>query len=332
LKTVMISNGKRITCMWVFIGTRVPAKRRQIVLHLRIKNNKKMKKYTVLLFATALTTLFLFNACKKDRVPIDDYQNMDSFYDAYKEAEQEYVIDTPGACPLTLLHGTRICVSADMFQLSDGTPITYPFTLKAVELYSIKDMLLWRLPSVSGGNVLETSAAIRIRTFKNGNELVLIPGRAYGMETANLSSVNNSMSVYFSSGGDWSLATDALSSVTDTASFYRLIVGNMGFVCVARVHSSSSTTTVTLSVPGTNTQNIQSYMSFTGFKGLARIVNLSSTPVPIGDQVKFVAFGKKQTNNYVLDERSFSITGNQQIPLNMQVTTESNLLNALSAL
>jgi hypothetical protein len=286
----------------------------------------------VLTSLSILAVTLIFNACKKDRIPQDDYQNMDSFYDANKEAEQEYVIDTPGTCPLTCLHGTRICVAADMFQLSNGTPISYPFILKVVELYNIKDMLLWRLPSVTGSSVLETSAAIRVRAIKDGNELMLKPGRAYYMETANLSSVNNSMSVYFSSGGDWSLATDTISSVNDTASYYRLTPGNMGFVCAARAHSSSSTTTVTLDVPGTNTQNIQSYISFTGFKGLVCIQNLSSGPIPVGEQVKFVAFGKKQTNDFVLDERTFTISANQQISLSMQVVSESNLLAALAAL
>ena len=290
-----------------------------------------MKRGRIILAAACIAVLF-FNACKKDRVPQDDFQNMDSFYDDNKEAEQEYVIDTPGTCPLTCLHGTRICVAADMFQLSDGTPISYPFILKVVELYTIKDMLLWRLPSVSGGNVLETSAAIRVRTFKDGNELVLKPGRTYLMETANMSSVNNNMVAYYSNGGDWALATNSLTSVTDSASFYRLMVEQMGFVSAARVHSSSSTTTVTLTVPGTNTQNIQSYMSFTGFKGLVRVQNLVSGPVPLGESVKFVAFAKKQTNDYVLHEQTFSISSSQQVSLNMQVTTMANLLGVLAGL
>jgi hypothetical protein len=291
-----------------------------------------MKKRNLLLIALSiLGATLLFNACKKDRIPQDDYQNMDSFYDANKEAEQEYVIDTPGTCPLTCLHGTRICVAADMFQMSDGTPITYPFTLKVVELYTIKDMLLWKLPSVTGSDVLETSAAIRVRAIKDGNELMLIPGRTYLMETANLSTVNTDMVSYYSGGGNWALATNSLTSVTDTASFYRLQVEQMGFVCAARVHSASSTGTVTLNVPGTNTQNIQSYMSFTGFKGLVRIQNLTSGSVP-AEQAKFVAFGKKQTNDYVLDERTLTISGNMALSLNMQVTTESNLLNAMGGL
>jgi hypothetical protein len=63
-----------------------------------------------------------------------------------------------------------------------------------------------------------------------------------------------------------------------------------------------------------------------------RITNLASGSVPVGESVTLVAFGKKQTNDYVLHEQNFSITSNQQVPLSMQVVTSSALLSALAAL
>jgi hypothetical protein len=293
----------------------------------------KRRRLSLVIICIAFVGALLLNACKKDRIPQDDFQNMDSFYDNNKEAEQEYVIDSSGSCPLTCLKGTRICVNASMFSFADGSDITYPFVLKVVELYSIKDMLLWRMPSVSGGNILETSAAIRVRAFKDGNELLLKPGMAYTLEMANMPVINNNMIVYFGNTTDWVQATDTLSTVTATTNYYALTVGSIGFVCAARVHnSSSSNTTLTLSVPGTNTQNIQAYLSFSNFKGLMRITNLASGTVPVGEQVKLVAFGQKQTNDYVLHEQTFAVSANQQIPLSMQVVTLTNLLAALAAL
>jgi len=301
---------------------------------------KKGKIILSVLFIAFGCVLF-FNACKKDRVPQDDYQDMDSFYDDNKEQEQEYQIDSSGCqcsfgggpCMLTCSLGTRLCVAAGMFADANGNDISYPFKIKVVELYTIKHMLLWRLPSVSGGNILETSAEIRVRAFKNNDELHLKPGMAYYMEMANMPVINHDMHVYYAPNTDWQLATDPISVVSDTLSYYRLLVGQMGFVSAARLHSSSSpNTTITLTVPGTNTQNIQSYLSFSNFKGLMRITNLVSGPVPEGEQVKMVAFGKKQTNDYVLHEQSFAVSSNQTIPLSMQVVTLSALLAALAGL
>src|SRR2546423_1237548 len=125
----------------------------------------KTKKYLLSTIFISIVIAAWFSACKKDRMVQDDYQSMDSFYDQNKEEEQEYTIDSSGTCPLICKKQTKICMSADMFQFTNGSGITYPFTLKVVELYSIKDMLLWRAPSTTGGNILETSAENRVRTF-----------------------------------------------------------------------------------------------------------------------------------------------------------------------
>ena len=112
--------------------------------------------------AVFLTGLILISACKKDRVPQDDYESMDSFYDENQEEEQELQVDSGqnGDC-VVAKKGTRICMARDALQDAGGTEVpSYPFQLKVIELYSIKDMILRRQPSTSGTTVLETSAEI----------------------------------------------------------------------------------------------------------------------------------------------------------------------------
>ena len=84
--------------------------------------------------------------------------------------------------------------------------------------------------------------------------------------------------------------------------------------------------------PGTNTQNIQVYVSFANFKGVMRIENLTTTSLPLGERVTLIAFGQKQNTDFVMDQQTFTVSANQQIPLNMQVVTENDILNALAAL
>lgn len=274
-------------------------------------------------------------SCKKDRIAIDDYQNMDSFYNDNKEPEQEFIIDTLGSCPLIARKGTKICISADMLMFPNGNRVNYPFTLKVVELYSIKDMILWNLPAVSGSNILETSAEIRVRAFKDNTELVLKSGKSYYMEMDTISTLVSNMLPYygFNSGSATNWVIDNLSSLSFNSWFYTINVGQMGWISAARLHSSSvQNTTVSLSVNGSNTQNIQSYISFNNFKGLIKIDNLVSGNIPVGEQVTLVSFAKKQTNEYVLHKQDYTITTNQQIPLNMQVISEQDLLAALSTL
>ena len=157
------------------------------------------KKISFISAIAVLGFVVSFNACKKDRVPQDDYQNMDSFYSDNQEEEQELQVDSgSGDCFVTAKKGTRICISRDMLRDAGGNDIpSYPFQLKVIELYSIKDMILRKEPSVSGSEVLETSAEVRVRPFKDGNEAYLKDGRAYLMETDTLPVISNNMVCYY---------------------------------------------------------------------------------------------------------------------------------------
>jgi len=274
-----------------------------------------------------------FTSCKKDRVVQDDYQSMDSFYNQYKEEEQEYQIDSSGSCPLICKKETKLCASAAQLQLSNGTGVIYPFTLKVVELYSIKDMLLWRLPAIGGGNILETSAEIRVRALKNNDELQLKPANAYNMEMDTMPNLQSNMDMYYGYDSnnivDWQ--TSGIPAAVNSY-FYTLNPGRLGWVSSARLHPNSSSTTITIIAAGTNTQNIEIYLTFANFKGLMKITNLVSGSVPVGEQVTLFAMAKNQNNDYVMDQQSFAVSANQQITLNLQVVSESSLLAALDAL
>jgi hypothetical protein len=270
---------------------------------------------------------------------------MDTFYDNNKEQEQEYTIDSLGSnCYVLCEKGTRICTTADMQQFSGGGPVYYTYTLKVVELYSIKDMILWRAPSVTSSAPLETSAAVRVRTLKNGTETELKPGRVYFMEMATMTPIHNNMQAYYGytngSSVNWTnnLASilpgfvDTLSMVTPS-SFYTLNVAKTGFVTAARPAPTTGTlTTVSMNVAGTNTQNIQVFLAFTGFKGAIKVENLSTSIAPVGEQVTMIAFAKKQDGNFYMDQQTFTISANLQIPLNMMQTTEAGILAALGSL
>lgn len=291
--------------------------------------------------------LISINACKKDRVPQDDYQSMDSFYNDNQEEEQELQVDSgSGDCFVTAKKGTRICVTRDMLRDAGGNDIpSYPFQLKVIELYSIRDMILRKQPSVSGSTILETSAEIKVRPFKDGNEAYLKDGRAYMMETDTLPSINTNMVCFygFDNGGvgDWTntLSTiipgfvDTLSSVVATPAYYILTPAKTGYVSAAKQHlSSSQKTPVTISVQGTNTQNIEIYLSFANIKSVMKVTNLVSAPVPIGETVTLVAFAKKQGDEFVLHKETFVVTAGQQITLNLQTSSEAAILSALESL
>src|SRR4051812_13974621 len=121
-----------------------------------------MKNKNIYLFALLSTAFILFFACKKDRIEQDNYESMDSFYNDNQEEEQELQVDSGNGGCVIAKKGTRICMSREELQDAGGTEVpSYPFKLKVIELYSIKDMILRRQPSTSGGSILETTAEIK---------------------------------------------------------------------------------------------------------------------------------------------------------------------------
>ncbi len=285
----------------------------------------------------------LFSAsCKKDRVPQDDYQSTDEFYDDNADDEDTTTIDsTGGPCDIVLPKGTHVCIGAAQLEFPGGGAVTYPFQIVTAECYSIKDMILKRVPSTSGGNVLETAMEFRLRAFKNGTEVFLKTGAAYSMTTAPIGTASANMDVYYgvdnSGSNNWvnslSPAIDAVTTITPGTNTYSLNVGQTGWVSPAMLFANAAgNTSLTLTVPGTGTGNIQTYLSFTGFKGVMKIENLASSTVPLGQPVNMVAFGKKVDNNFYMDYHSFTTTANAVMPLNMVQTTEAGVLGVLGGL
>lgn len=303
------------------------------------------------LFFSSLAIIIIAAACskkrleKKEETPKDTYSSMQSFYDKNKQEEQEYVIDTPGNCPLIAKMGTKICVSNDMFMFPDSTDVTYPFILKIVEIYPVKDIILWELPTVAGGKILESAAQIRVRTFKNNIELVLKPGRKYPMELDTMPNLVNGMKVYygFDAGNivDWtddvtsisSITVDTMSAVFKDTFSYKMFVAKMGWVDCAKLSNiSSTTTTITFSASGNGTENIDIFLVFKNFNSVMQVYNLASGQVPVGENVTVIAMALNQNNQYVLHKEDITVTANHQITLNMQVISEADLLNTLDGL
>lgn len=291
------------------------------------------------LSAYIFIAVLILASCSKDRVTQDNFQPMDAFYNKYKQEEQLFTITDTGSgpCIITGKLGTKIynvCDSSAFIRLSDSVAITYSYQLGLVELYSVKDMMLWPASSLAGGQLLQTAADVRVRIFNGADNYVLRSGRNYQITMNDSTAMNGLMSVYggSESGTDINWAPDLQSTLTTTPPQDSLTIFNLGFVSCARPYTSPSSGILTASVLGTNTQNIGIYVVFKNFKSVMKITNLISAPIPIGEPVTFIAFALNQNNEYLLDKRDLIFTGNINIPLSFSTVSEADLLAALDNL
>ncbi|MBN4052218.1 MAG: hypothetical protein COC01_07830 [Bacteroidetes bacterium] len=307
------------------------------------------KQFSRSILMVLFATLVIYS-CKKDRFEEeekDTYSSMDDFYNENKQEEQVFLIDSGDtAGPIIGKEGTKLYVGKDLFMYSSGADIDWPYTIKLIELYPIKDMLFYEQPTIGSGTILESAAEIRVRAFKGTDELVLKPGKAYYMELDSMASLETSMEVYygFTNGSilDWSndltsinssITTDSLSSVTTGTDFYTMTVAQMDWVDCAKAYSSSNpNTTIAFTAEGNGTEFIDIFISFKDVKSLMQVYSMTSGNIPTGTNVTVVAMAKNQDNAYVVHNEDIIMTSGRTIALDMQVTTESALLTILDGL
>jgi hypothetical protein len=298
-----------------------------------------------------LFAIILFSACAKKRaeakLPAPNYASPSSFYTQYQQPVQTFTVDSPGTGPIIGKEGTKLSGDASIFMYPNGQSIIYPFILKLIEVYTIKDMILSNLPSVGGGKILETGGEISIRAYKGSQELVLKPTKKYFMELDTNPSLLTGMSVFygFQSGSitDWtnnltsldaSINPDNLSSVTNQPLFYDMTIGRMGWVNCARLYSNASaTTTISFTSQGTNTQNIDVFLAFKNIHSMMRVYNLTSQAIPVGTNLTVIGISRdsNQSNSMVYEAQDITVSSGQQVTLNLQPISDAALLSALGA-
>ncbi len=287
--------------------------------------------------AVILLAATLFTSCESDRKDEDDtYSSMDEFYTKHRQEEQEFIIDSLGKGPIIGKQKTKLYLDTAIFMLPGGGALTFPFTVKLIELYPQSDFMEYPMSTVAGVQVTESAGAIRVRAYKNGTELVLKPGKFYSAVMTDTNNLLSNMKVFFGSNKDtdvdWTQATDA-STATTNANSYALNLYQMGWVNCARLHAASAATTqVTFTSKGSGTQFVDIYIVAKDYFSVVKVKNLQSIALPVGENVTIIAMAMDQNKKYRLQNTATTITSGMKIALDLKVVTEQDDLDALAAL
>ncbi|MBI5219755.1 MAG: hypothetical protein HY958_12575 [Bacteroidia bacterium] len=304
-----------------------------------------VKTVCVLFFATGL---LWFASCSKDRTvkkDLTDYTSLDDFYNANQLPEQSFTVDSLGSDSITGMHGTKIWSVPKIIFMTKTThqDIVYPFTIKLIEAYCIKDMIFAKLPNRSGSKILQAGGELKVTAWKNSDELVLKQNCGFGL-LAVPDTIFTGMQVYygFTTGttNDWNsdvvqtdylFTNDVVTSLTNESRGYNMRIAKMGWISPAKLPASSGLANVTFSAEGNNTDLIDIYIVFKNFDSYMKVSSMAANGLPAGEPVTVVAIGRDASTMYYF-RQDYAISNNLQITLTMQSATQAQVLAILETL
>ncbi len=318
-----------------------------------------MKTRIARLFLPALLVVLtiVFTDCSKQRIAANSYSSPDEFMYENRPEEQEFEIDGDGDGPIIGNQGTRLWLDSSIFMFTNGNAVSYPITIKLIEVYTPKDMMLYELPTVAQGNMLVTAGEIRVRAFKDGEELVLRPGRVYYAQVPNSDPVAEMSIFYGQETGDILDWFDNASSVSSNPGIdslewiapntdsiggpfgnpgigYDLFVPTMGWVNCDYFYGMNpdSLTTVSYESEDDNLDNVVIYLYFPNIGSIMQVYGQQSGLVPIGEPVISICVAMNSDGNLAHHYEEFVITPDHVVQVTMTEISEADLLALLAGL
>ncbi len=291
-----------------------------------------------------LSVMFLPAGCKKDRIEtLNAYDPISTYLDSKKQQEQEFIIDSAGSGPIVGNQGTQIWISKQCLMFPNGDSVTWPFTIKLVELYKPKDMIYYQMPTVAGGTILKTEGEIRLRAFKGATELVLKPDPCMAQIAMPNAAPQAGMRVFygFDSNGkpDWNddpayfgISTTISPTFTTTAYGYQASIARLGWINCGSLAGSSNNSTITFTSSTDDLTNVGIFIYFPSTKTVMQAYNSASGLIPNGSSVKIVAIGIDSGGNLFSFTQSQTVNTSSPVDIVMSATTDAALTSYLDGL
>lgn len=306
----------------------------------------KNKIHLVLLI---LSVAFLFfSSCSKQRTEgdLNEYESPNDFMYNNRPEEQTFILNGDSGGPIIGNQNTHLWMDSSIFMYPNGNNVNYPIIIKLIEIYKPKDMELYAMPTVAQENLLVTAGEIRVRAFKDNDELVLKPGKVYAAKTPAVSLVSQMSIFYGKEVGniiDWmdnasdvsnNPGVDALEFIQpDSAEYYSLLVPVMGWInCDYFYNSSNPLTTITFESDADNLTNVMKFLYFPDIKSVMQIYENSGVNIPIGSTVKVLCFAQNSSGSMFHYYEQVTIAANQTVNVTMSEISETNLLTLMNGL
>ena len=292
-----------------------------------------MMKIYIKTISLAVVTAVLFG-CSKDRIDPDKnaYKSLSEYLNSKKQEEQEFTINEGGECPILGKEGTKICGSKDVLRLN-GQTIEWPYTVRLIELLSVKEMIYYQHSNTNTAGFLTTDGEIKLTTYKDGQALAINTGSAWNVELPN-SNPAGDMNIYYGTGGDdVSWGTSSSGTFAKSTYGYSGNVNTFGWIGASKQAVTAATTaTFSFSSSTDELDNVLTYIYLSDKKSLVQVYDQSSIGLPIGENATIVMIGINSKDELFYYSSPTTVDGDTTFEVSLVSISDSNLTTFLNGL
>lgn len=292
----------------------------------------------IFLVIGALSVVFSMQSCSKERIEgeddsLNEYVSANEYFDSKKQKEQEFIIDTAGSGPIIGNQQTKLWISKEVLMFPNGDSVHWPYTVKLIELYTPKDMLYYQLPNVSDDKLLTTAGEVRVRAFKDGQELVLRPSCTWTVEMPNIAPATD-MSIYYEDSEpvvvNWN--SSPVGVFDSTAYGYSGNIKKLGWVqCAKPATYNTDNLIFTYTSTTDKLDNVPIFIYYPTLQSLIQVFNNKSISLPKQEQAKTILIGITGGGDLFYDYRDTTVSQSIVIDVKMKETTDAALTQLLDS-
>ncbi|MEI7594564.1 MAG: hypothetical protein WCK02_02370 [Bacteroidota bacterium] len=308
-----------------------------------------MKTLSYLKYGILAIALFAIVACEKERIVEQEedteFTSLEDFYNENQPEEQSFIIDSTGNDSVVGKEGTHIWGIPNTIFMYKNThqDITYPYVLKLIEAYSIKNMIFSKLPTVAQDSMINSDGELKVTAFKNNEELMIKENLFYQMMAPNANPDNNKDVYYgFTNGSttDWNkniLQTDYIftqdnTNITTIQPGYLLAISKLGWLNIAKPINPAQKTDISFTAAGVNTNLLDVFVILPNQHSFKKASNMVASNMPIGEQVKVFSMGKDTSGKMHYFCQSYTISAGLTVAITMQEATKAEVLTVMDTL
>ena len=317
------------------------------------------------LLKTLLVGIFAISiySCSKDRLIPIEVDTVAEEVNPFKDKVFEYPYNLPllpklaskaeklrinsvNDLPIITKKGTKLWIYESNVRTPQNGSVSYPFDIEIIELYTLKDMLLHRKPTVSFSRMLVTGGAIYLNVSKNGTNLI-----ANAQNLPNISIPTNrpdrNMWLFYGAMDNqdnftWAEAprdtirNDTIKKVQPIFAgkgTYELFPKRFGWInCDKFYDYAGEKTSVSFVSPKLGLENIIIFMVFPNINSVIQVYQGKSLDIPVGEDVKIIALAQTKDGEVFAFFKDIKVEKKQTVEIDLKASTDKEVLEVLDKL